>query len=220
MTKVHPNYAGSVVPESPGKPSGREVTGPAVTLTVWHKSLLFNCNGFTVFDNKGNLVFRVDNYASSCSGEVVLMDAAGKPLLTVRRKRLISLSEKWLVYNGEEARNPRFCASRKHMNILSSKSLTHISSLSCGNSSSSSSSNSYDIEGSYMQRSCMVYDERHHPVVEIKRKESVRGVAFGADVFRLVVQPEIELTVAMAMVILLEQMFGSRRSSLSLIRCS
>lgn len=59
---------------------------PPATLTVWKKSLLFNCKGFTVFDAKGNLVFRVDKYDKSNKGEIVLMDGAGNPLLTIRRK--------------------------------------------------------------------------------------------------------------------------------------
>ena len=87
MTKVHPN-ANAVVLESE-KPTltgiERERESTEV-LTVWRKSLLFNGNGFTVFDGKGNLMFRVDNYASEHRGEIELMDAAGKPLLTIRRK--------------------------------------------------------------------------------------------------------------------------------------
>ncbi|KAF3339024.1 NAC domain-containing protein 43-like protein [Carex littledalei] len=55
-----------------------------VVLTVWRKSLLFNGHGFTVFDPKGNLLFRVDNYASESRGEIVLMDANSKPLLTIK----------------------------------------------------------------------------------------------------------------------------------------
>lgn len=79
MPKVHPNIAS----EGPKRDSDRQVEE---ILTVWKKSLLFNCNGFTVFDAKGNLVFRVDNYVAGKSGEIVLMDGSGEPLLTVRRK--------------------------------------------------------------------------------------------------------------------------------------
>lgn len=64
----------------------------AAVLTVWKKSLLFNCTGFTVFDGKGNLVFRVDNYVAGNKSEIVLMDASGKPLLTIRRKVYIYIS--------------------------------------------------------------------------------------------------------------------------------
>ena len=89
MAKVHPNAASPAL-ELPrpavscrGGAAGRQ---EAAVLTVWRKSLLFNCSGFTVFDAKGSLVFRVDNYGSGSKGEVLLMDAAGKPLLTIRRK--------------------------------------------------------------------------------------------------------------------------------------
>jgi len=60
-----------------------------ILLTVWRKSLLMNCNGFTVYDSTGNLVFRVDDYCvSNLSNKVLLMDAAGKALITIRRKVL------------------------------------------------------------------------------------------------------------------------------------
>ncbi|KAL9270186.1 LURP-one-related 8-like protein [Drosera capensis] len=58
-------------------------------LTVWRKSLLFGCEGFTVYDRKGNLVHRVDDYGCGgvgWKGEIVLMDSGGVPLLTIRRK--------------------------------------------------------------------------------------------------------------------------------------
>lgn len=57
------------------------------SLTVWKKSLLMNCKGFTVIDSCGNLVYRVDNY-SLHPQELVLMDASGNSLLTMRRHRV------------------------------------------------------------------------------------------------------------------------------------
>lgn len=81
MAKIYPN---SPISSSPLASISSE-SEPA-SLTVWRKSLLFSCSGFTVFDSKGNLVFRVDNYSSTSRNEIVLMDAAGKPLYTIRRK--------------------------------------------------------------------------------------------------------------------------------------
>ena len=57
------------------------------SLTVWKKSLLPSCKGFTVIDSHGNLVYRVDNYIDH-PDEVILMDASGKSLLTMRRRRV------------------------------------------------------------------------------------------------------------------------------------
>ncbi|URE13961.1 LURP-one-related 8 [Musa troglodytarum] len=194
MTKVHPNAS-----------SGG---GEAAALTVWRKSLLFHGDGFTVFDAKGNLVFRVDNYASGSKGEIVLMEADGKPLLTIRRKKL-SLGDHWLIYQGEEVANPRF-AVKKHVNLISSRSVVHVTRC----SSRAKSCLAYEVEGSYSRRCCVVYDDGRRQLAQIKRKEPVGGVAFGADVFRLIVEPGFDATLAMAIVILLDQMFGSRGSLL------
>lgn len=60
--------------------------GASMSLTVWKKSLMFSCNGFTVFDSNGNIVYRVDNYnGRRPEEEVTLMDGLGKPVLSVRR---------------------------------------------------------------------------------------------------------------------------------------
>lgn len=61
-------------------------------LTVRKTSIFFTGDGFTAYDCKGELVFRVDTYGpdSRDLGELVLMDATGRCLLTVRRKVLIN----------------------------------------------------------------------------------------------------------------------------------
>ncbi|PKA61812.1 Protein LURP-one-related 8 [Apostasia shenzhenica] len=241
--KVHPKLTAVESPEShifPGDDHRRPPASASITLTVWRKSLLFNCSGFTVFDEKGNLVFRVDKYAKSGSNsDIVLMDATGEPLLTIRRKvreiaiwicetqarfeklgisrsdhfsvpQKLSIVEHWQIYEGEASANPRLSV-RKHVSFFRSKALAHVTPCSafpadCGGAAG------YEVEGSYAQRRCAIYDDSRRAMAEIRRKEAVSGVAFGHDVFRLVVQPGIHAAVAMAVVILLEEMFRSRRS--------
>ncbi|CAL9782441.1 unnamed protein product [Musa acuminata subsp. burmannicoides] len=213
MTKVHPS---NTIPdlEFPEPAGARRKDSNTVVLTVWRKSLLFSCSGFTVFDAEGNLVFRVDNYGSGSTGEIVLMDAAGKPLLTTRRKVLqkLSFGATWVIYDGEDVVDPLFSV-KKHSNLLHSKVLAHVTSPcrrrrrhrgGCGAG--------YEVEGSYSRRSCTVYDEMRRSVAEIRRKEAVGGVAFGGDVFRLVVHADVDTCLAMAILIVLDQMFGSRVS--------
>ncbi|KAI3994055.1 hypothetical protein MKX01_012312 [Papaver californicum] len=184
MTKVYPNST-TETPRNPKQISDKQVE----VLTVWKKSLLFNCNGFTVFDTKGNLVFRVDNYRAGNKTEIFLMDASGKSLLTIRRKKL-SLSDSWMVFDGENSVNPRFLV-KKHVNFLTSKNFAYV--IYC------TQNNNKEL----IKRL----------VAEIQRKEAKAGVSFGNDVFKLIVQPQIDSTVAMSLVILMEQMFGSRRST-------
>lgn len=117
----------------------------------------------------------------------------------------LSLTVNWLVYDGEKTVNPRFSVT-KNVNFLNAKSLAHVSTP--GSPKKNKMNIAYEIEGSYAQRCCVVYDEKRRRVAEIKRKEAVEGVSFGGDVFRLVIQPEIDSTIAMALVVLLDQMFG------------
>ncbi|KAA8522459.1 hypothetical protein F0562_013180 [Nyssa sinensis] len=178
------------------------------SLTVWRKSLLFSCNGFTVIDSGGNLVFRVDNYIRRPE-EVILMDGSGKPLLTMcRRKKLRLVTDNWLVYEGEvgdcSSKKPIWCV-RKHMNILQPNLnvLAHVY------RGPSDKRHAYVIEGSYDQRSCRVLDESRRVRAEIRRKEAmIGGVSFGLEVFDLIVRPEFDPGFAMAIVLLLDQMFS------------
>ena len=175
-------------------------------MTVWKKSLIFNCNGFTVFDGKGDLVYRVDNYMEGNKGSILLMDANGKALLTIRCKKMsLGLGDNWLVYEGEETMAIPRLSVKKSVNIFNNKCLAYVT---AGESDGRNNKTMYEIEGSYTRRCCAVLDDRRRIAAEIKRKEGGSGVAFGTDIFRLVVQPNnIRTDFAMALVILLDQMF-------------
>ncbi|KAI0520026.1 hypothetical protein KFK09_007491 [Dendrobium nobile] len=208
------NVSTTVDSQSPPTPPA-----PPVTLTVWRKSLLFNCKGFTVFDAEGNLVFRVDKYDRIQQGrdhpngrrrkspphnptkDYNLTNYYGA-LLNRESDYKLSLGKHWEIYDGEESANPRFSV-KKHVNFLQPKSLAQV--IRCDGGSLV-----YEVEGSYTQRCCALYDETRMAVVEIRRKEEVGGVDLGLDVFRLVVQPGFDAALAMAFVVLLEEMFGSR----------
>jgi uncharacterized protein YxjI len=205
--KVHPN--------SSAEPSAAIAarSSPAV-LTVWRKSLLFNCDGFTVFNAKGDLAFRVDCYGKRRAGaEVVLMDAAGRPLLTVRRKHLLSLAERWLIYDGDNIDSSSPLLSVRRSSSSSAKALAYVVT---SKSNSKAEERSYVVEGSYGRRACAVRDADGDTMAEVRRKDSV-----GDDVFRLVADPRLGAPMAMGFVIALDDMFRggrSRASSSSLAR--
>ncbi|KAI5003379.1 hypothetical protein ZWY2020_030539 [Hordeum vulgare] len=187
--------APGAVDKAPANPASA-AEGPT-TLTVWRKSLLFDCKGFTVFDAVGDLAYRVDSYASETGDEVVLMDAAGRPAFTVRRKRFSLQGEQWLVFAGEETRRPVYAVRRSGRG----KTMAHVTA--CAGAGAGTSSPSFEVEGSYARRSCVVYDGERRAVAEIMPKAVV-----GTDVFRLVVQPGVGVSLAMAVVVALEQMFS------------
>lgn len=122
-------------------------------------------------------------------------------------RQKISLGDSRLVYEGETSVNPILCV-KKSVNMILNKRLAYV----CNTNNRNNIM--YEIEGSYSRRSCAVYDDNRRIVAELKRKEAVRGVALGNDVFNLIVQLDsIRSDFAMALVILLDQMFGSPRRS-------
>ncbi|KAI3453762.1 hypothetical protein Pfo_010425 [Paulownia fortunei] len=181
------------------------------SLTVWRKSLLFSCKGFTVIGSDGSLVYRVDNYTGR-PDQIILMDGSGHPIFTLcRRKKLRIVDNYWLVYEGEVGNNstnsskkPIFCV-RKNISIMKTKT----SVLAYVYGGMSKKGYTYMIEGSYVHRSCKILDESRRAVSEIKRKEALTGgVSFGLEVFDLIVKPGIDSRFAMAIVLLLDQMFS------------
>ncbi|XP_027343939.1 protein LURP-one-related 17-like [Abrus precatorius] len=191
----------------------------SLTLTVWRKSLVINCNGFTVIDSCGNLVYRVDNYIVH-PNEVILMDASGNSVLTMRRRRKLGFVDSWFVYEGEmgkqstrrskvgESRESPVCCVRKRVNILDGnpKVQAYVYRVA---SDSDKRQAAFTVEGSYAHRTCKVLDDCKRAVAEIKRKQAnSKDVSFGIEIFQLVVQPGFDPAFAMALVLLLDQMFS------------
>ncbi|PWZ31601.1 Protein LURP-one-related 8 [Zea mays] len=234
-TKVHPNAAAAEPVLTVSTACARadpveEEEEPPTVLTVWRKSLLFNCDGFTVYDARGDLAFRVDSYDATGRrrAEVVLMDGAGTPLLTVRRKRRLGvLAEHWVIYDGDAAAEAKETPSRPLLSVrrhrassssskAKAKALAHVTPLPASSSSLSgyrraTAEASYVMEGSYGRRACVVRDRAHGDAVvaEVSRKEA----AVGDDVFRLVADPRLGATLAMGLVIALDEMFARGRST-------
>ncbi|XP_042496433.1 protein LURP-one-related 12-like [Macadamia integrifolia] len=151
-------------------------------LTVLKTSHFFPGDGFTVYDTKGKVIFRVDSYGpdSRLKDELVLMDVSGKYLLTVRRKRP-SLHQRWNGFLGERCDGQKPIFSVRRSSIIGRSSMTVEV---YGNPNEE-----YLIEGSFPQRCCTFYNtgstnESKESVAKIRRKvDSSTNVVLGKDVF-------------------------------------
>lgn len=126
----------------------------------------------------------------------------------------LTIVDSWLVYEGDVdeecggrdklSKRP-ICSVKKQMGILQANRnvLAHVY------REASNKRHAYAVEGSYAHRSCKVVDESRRVVAEIKRKEAtILGISFGVEVFVLMVQPGFDPGFAMALVLLLDQMFS------------
>lgn len=181
------------------------IHGEERSLTVRKTSLFFAGDGFTVYDCKGSLVFRVDSYGgpnTRDTDEVVLMDAHGRCLLTLRRKRP-SLRRRWEGYLGErsDGQKPIFGVRRSSIIGRNSVTVEVYGDYQCSE---------YLIEGSFGARSCTVVEaETRRKVAEIRRKvDASTNVMLGKDVFSLNVKPGFDGAFAMGLVLVLDQIYG------------
>lgn len=172
-------------------------------LTVFKTSIFFPGDGFCVYDCKeGKLIFRVDSYGYDVRDrdELVLMDALGKCLLTVRRKRP-SLHQRWEGFQGERSEGQKPIFSVRRSSIIGRASITV--------DVYGDPDEEYQIEGSFSQRCCTFCNASGETVAEIKRKvDASKNVVLGKDVFTLLVKPGVDAAFLMGLVLILDHIDG------------
>ncbi|XP_043710632.1 protein LURP-one-related 5-like [Telopea speciosissima] len=186
-------------------------TSSPARLTLWRQSLLFNGNGYTVYDDLGgSLVFRVDNYACNRKQEMFLMDFAGHVLFTICRRsrchRKVIL-EGWEAFKGdkEEGRygtglHKPFMVAKKAFNNPCC-SITVVT------------GDKYLIKWSGREGWSKIFPAAATaaatlPIAQISRKfgTAPESSSLGKDVFSLSVQPGVDHAIVMAMVMISDAM--------------
>ncbi|XP_047330917.1 protein LURP-one-related 5-like [Impatiens glandulifera] len=170
--------------------------------TVLKTSLFFAGDGFTAYNPQGKLVFRVDSYGgpdTADKGQVVLMDASGSCLLTVRKKRG-SLHHRWEGYRGEgsEGKNAIFSVRKSSMigrcdvEVDAYGPALH---------------RPFLIAGCFANRHSTIVDVGGgRTVAEIRRKvDSSTKMELGKDVFSMCVKPGFDGAFAMGLMLVLDQ---------------
>uniref|UniRef100_A0A1D1Z190 Protein LURP-one-related 11 n=1 Tax=Anthurium amnicola TaxID=1678845 RepID=A0A1D1Z190_9ARAE len=193
MGRVYPQpvaQASSSSSTSPPPTSQREV------FTIWMKSLVLNGNGCTVYDSKGRLAYRVDNYDCKRADEVYLMDLPGKVLFKILRRKKLHVLGRWEGYRcsgSEEQLNPSFRV-KKPVRIFSRDAPCEVTVF-------DADSCCYRIDGVVCKSAYKITDVRGELVAEMKRKQTASGVVMGDDVLTLVVKPNSDLPLVMALVV-------------------
>lgn len=211
MHQVHPRISSSppgISVSNDHDDKFPELNSPS-TFTVWKKSLLFNGSGFTAFDSSGNVVTRVDNYASQPKHQLFLMDAVGNTVLTLRHKRF-SLKDTWEAFRGDShgsGNKPVFRVIKSAWRLISRKpsAIVILNPL----KGQKKQLWHYQIEGSFCKprSSFTVFSTSGEIVAEATRKQATSKIMLGDDVLSLLVQPGIDQTLAMALFIIFNQIF-------------
>ncbi|KAL8537849.1 hypothetical protein ACS0TY_012835 [Phlomoides rotata] len=192
MAKVHPQV---VVSNSTS--SKQEV------FTLWMKSLIMSSNGCAVFDSNGRIVYRVDNYTNKCINQVYVMDATGKALFTILKKKF-SLFGMWEGYRSRDMDTKTRFRFRKLMGIRTILGFFRgYSFYKVVIRMNEKRSCEYIMENQSSKLCCRIVDDVGGLVAEVKRKTTKSGVVLGEDVLTMVVEPHIDHSLIMGLVVVL-----------------
>ncbi|KAK2351266.1 hypothetical protein P8452_29957 [Trifolium repens] len=173
-------------------------------LTVLKTSRFFSGDGFVVYDCMGQLVFRFDSYGpiTRDKEELVLMNTHGRSLLTLRKKKP-SLHQRWEGFKGERKDGDKPIFNVRRSSIIA-RSRTTVTVEVHDNPNME-----YLIEGCFPQRCCKIFNATKKLVAEIRRKvDPTTSVMLGKEVFMLCVQPDFDVSFAMGLVLVLDQING------------
>ncbi|XP_010462293.1 PREDICTED: protein LURP-one-related 2-like [Camelina sativa] len=197
MVKIYPHLA---FPVDSGVVEVKNImylTKEQESFTIWMKSLVFHSKGCTVFDSKGNLIYRVDNYNSkTCGNEVYFMDLCGKVLFTLRHKKL-GLFKSWEGYNSTGTTRFRL---RKNFKILPRDSSSSYKVVMGSRIADGDQQSWYKIvnRGSVFA----IEDGSGRVIAEVKNKQSdISGMDLGKDVLTMMVEPQVDHSLIMGIVI-------------------
>ncbi|TVU47082.1 hypothetical protein EJB05_06662, partial [Eragrostis curvula] len=175
--------------------------------TIWMKSLVLHGSGCTVYDSAGSIVYRVDNYGARRAADVCLMDLAGNVVLQILKKKL-GFGRRWDGYRCEQERHPAAAARRPWFKVVRAWAWRGPSCCTCselsGDATTTTAAVRYRMEDGRIAPASaarIVDGATGLAVAEVKRKTTPAGVALGADVLTLVVEPGVDRSIIMGLVL-------------------
>ncbi|CAN8288776.1 unnamed protein product [Cochlearia groenlandica] len=195
MVKIHPDQTLPVVSVVGKDKSSPYLTTEQESFTIWMRSLVFHTKGCTVFDSKGNLIYRVDNYHSKNCNEVYLMDLHGEVLFTLCKKKLILFKS----CEGFNSTGTRFNLKKNFK--ISSSDLSSSYKVVMGSCKDDDDQQScYKIVNN---RSIFaIEDGSGRLMAEVKKKQSkVNGLDLGDDVLTMIVEPQVDHSLIMGIIV-------------------
>ncbi|CAL4939339.1 unnamed protein product [Urochloa decumbens] len=200
--------AGAVAPSSSDQPATATKAAAAGSsqgsseqpevFTIWMKSLVLNGSGCTVYDSGGSIVYRVDNYGARRAADVCLMDLAGNVVLQILKKKL-GFGRRWEGYRWSEQEQEQERRRRPWFKVARAWAWRGPSRCTCelsGDDAAAATVRRYRMEDGRI-----VDGATGLAVAEVKRKTTAAGVALGADVLTLAVEPGVDRSVIMGLVL-------------------
>ncbi|XP_004492957.1 protein LURP-one-related 10-like [Cicer arietinum] len=188
-------------------PSSPAIFGPQycapypLDLAVVKKVMTISDGNFTVTDVNGNIVFKVKGSLLTLRDRRVLVDAAGYPIVTLRRK-IVTMHDRWEAYRGESTDAKDLIFTLKRSSLIQFK--TKLDVFLAGNTKEDVCD--FKVKGSWLERSCIVYaGESNNIVAQMHKKHTLKSVLIDKDHFMVTVYPNVDYAFIVALIVILDE---------------
>ncbi|KAK7287158.1 hypothetical protein RIF29_00245 [Crotalaria pallida] len=195
-------------PAAPTLPGPITVLGPQycapypVDLTIVSNKV-FGVGGdnFAVKDINGNVIFKVKSSLMTLRDHRLLLDAAGNPIVTLRRK-LMTAHDRWQAFRGDSKDPTDLIFTLKRSSLIQLKTKLDVFLASNTNGDTCD----FKIKGSWVARSCAIYaGDSNSIVAQMHQKHNVQSVLLGKDSFMVTVYPNIDYAFIVALMVVLNE---------------
>ncbi|WVZ05170.1 hypothetical protein V8G54_018516 [Vigna mungo] len=179
-----------------------------VDLAVVEKVMSIADGNFAITDVNGNVVFKVQGSLTTLRDRRVLLDAAGHPLATLRRK-MMTAHDRWQAFRGESTDDKDLIFSLKRSSLIQFKTKLDVflglKNLFLANNTKEDICD-FKVKGSWFERSCAVYaGESNNIVAQMHKKHTVQSILVGKDHFMVTVYPNIDYAFIVALIVILDE---------------
>ncbi|KAI4356108.1 hypothetical protein L6164_000155 [Bauhinia variegata] len=188
------------LPQPQPQPSGSAATVPiaivspqfcvpyTVDLSIVEKVMSISDGSFVVTDINGTVIFKVKGALLTLRDRRVLIDAAGNPLVTLRRK-IMTMHDRWEAFRGESTEHNDLIFTLKRSSLIQLKAKLDV----FLSNNTKEDVCDFRVKGSWHERSCIVYaGETNNIVAQMHKKHTVQSVLIGKDNFTVTVYPNMD----------------------------
>ncbi|KAK4430432.1 protein LURP-one-related 15 [Sesamum alatum] len=170
-----------------------------VHLTIVRKLLAVTDGNFVITDENGIIMFKVIDKLFSFHDRHILLDAAGTPIATFKKKTL-SAHKRWQVFRGDSSASTDLLFSAKKSLLVQLK--TELDVFLSGNEDENSCVD-FKVVGRWLGKSCVIYNKDSTPIAMMQKKRNFGSVVLGKDSFDVIVYPQVDCAFVVALVVIL-----------------
>ncbi|CAJ1948288.1 unnamed protein product [Sphenostylis stenocarpa] len=178
-----------------------------VDLAIVRKVLTL-ADSFSVTDVNGKIVFNLSASLMTLHDHRLLLDAVGKPIVTLLRKKMTT-NDRWQVFRGEstEMKDLIFSVQRSSLFQLKTKLDVFLA------NNTKEKVCDFKVKGSWFERSCVVYAGESLTIVAQMHKKHIQSIALGKDDFVVTVYPNIDYAFIVSLILILDEINQDKRQS-------